>query len=255
MIQMIASDLDGTLLKKDWSISSYNIEVIKEAEKKGIRWITVTGRSFGGAHPILSKYDIKCDYVLMNGAEFRTAEGNIIFSESMDAQKAKVVCKRLQDEEIDFEINTDRGDFMTKEGNPFAEYLKDGVEQLFVDKHKIRKILCFCQDIQKLDRLKKDIYKELGLSVLSSFDTNMEVTAPLAKKGIMLRKAADYYGLKAEEIAVFGDGENDISMFQSFPVSFAMKNGVEQLKNIAAHTTRYSNEEDGVGRTVKEFLL
>jgi Cof subfamily protein (haloacid dehalogenase superfamily) len=255
MIQMIASDLDGTLLKQDWSISSYNVDVIKAAEEKGIRWITVTGRSFGGAYPILSQYDIKCDYVLMNGAEFRTAEGKIIFAESMDTFKARVVCKRLKEEGLDFEINTDHGDFMTKEGNPYAEYLKDGFEQLFENDFKIRKILCFCQDISKLDRLKKEIYEELGLSVLSSFATNMEVTAPLAKKGIMLKRVAEYYGLKAEDIAVFGDGENDISMFQSFPVSFAMKNGVEQLKNIAAYITDFTNEEDGVGRTVKEQLL
>ena len=42
MIRMIASDLDGTLLRKDWSISEYTIKIIKEAQASGIRWVTVT---------------------------------------------------------------------------------------------------------------------------------------------------------------------------------------------------------------------
>lgn len=49
MIRMIASDLDGTLLRKDWSISEYTIKIIKEAQASGIRWVTVTGRSDRGA--------------------------------------------------------------------------------------------------------------------------------------------------------------------------------------------------------------
>lgn len=48
MIRMIASDLDGTLLRKDWSISEYTIKIIKEAQASGIRWVTVTGRSDRG---------------------------------------------------------------------------------------------------------------------------------------------------------------------------------------------------------------
>ncbi len=254
MIQMIASDLDGTLLKKDWSISNYNVDTIKAAREKGIRWITVTGRSFGGAHPLLEQYGIECDYVLMNGAEFRTADGKIIFSESMDSEQAQAVCKKLKKEQLDFEINTDHGDYATQREMQYTNYLENGFEQLFENDYKMRKILCFCDDIPKLDRIKREIQEEFGLSVLSSFDTNMEVTAPLAKKGIMLKRVAEYYHLKPEELVVFGDGGNDISMFQCFPVSFAMKNGVEELKKIAAHITKYTNEEDGVGRTVAELL-
>lgn len=254
MIQMIASDLDGTLLRKDWSISDFNVHAIKTAAKRGIRWITVTGRSFRGAYPLLSKYKIECDYVLMNGAEFRNSDGKLIYSESMDSSYAKAVCEKLQKEDLDFEINTDHGDFVTKQEMVYADYLANGFEQLFANHYEIRKILCFCDDIQKLNRIKKEIYENYGLSVLSSSAINMEVTAPLAKKGIMLNRVVEYYGLKPENVVVFGDGENDISMFQNFPDSYAMKNGADTLKDIAAHITKYTNEEDGVGRTVVERI-
>ena len=113
MIRMIASDLDGTLLRKDWSISEYTIKIIKEAQASGIRWVTVTGRSDRGARPIMENYGLSCDYILMNGAEFRDTNGNLIKSENIDTDLARFVCEKLHRENLGFEINTDRGDYTT----------------------------------------------------------------------------------------------------------------------------------------------
>lgn len=44
----------------------------------------------------------------------------------------------------------------------------------------------------------------------------MEVTAPKAQKGIMLKQVAEYYDIKSEEVVVFGDGWNDLSMIDQF---------------------------------------
>ena len=93
-----------------------------------------------------------------------------------------------------------------------------------------------------------------GLSVLSSFENNMEVTSQKAKKGIMLKQAMKHFGFLPEEVVVFGDGENDISMFQEFPCSYAMINGVDALKELAYRVTEYSNDEDGVAKTLEKIL-
>ena len=151
MIRMIASDLDGTLLRKDWSISEYTIKIIKEAQASGIRWVTVTGRSDRGARPIMENYGLSCDYILMNGAEFRDTNGNLIKSENIDTDLARFVCEKLHRENLGFEINTDRGDYTTTmELAEYSDYLEDGYEKLFEEKHNIRKILVFCDDIPKI---------------------------------------------------------------------------------------------------------
>ena len=183
MIRMIASDLDGTLLRKDWSISEHTVKMIKEAQAKGIHWVTVTGRSDRGARPIMENYGLSCDYILMNGAEFRDANGNLIGSENMDTDLARFVCEKLRYENLGFEINTDRGDYTTTmELAQYSDYLEDGYEKLFEEKHNIRKILVFCDDIPKISRIKKEIHEASGLAVLSSFENNMEVTSQKAKK-------------------------------------------------------------------------
>lgn len=254
MIKMIATDLDGTMLKNDWSVSELNVKAVNKAKEQGIRWMTVTGRSYRGAMPLMQQYGIQCEYVLMNGAEFRDEEGKLIFAEDMDPEKAERVCRKLDTEGIKFEINTDHGDYATTKEMKYADFLEEGWQQIFEKKYKIRKILCFSKDTEKIERLKQEIYEETGLSVLSSFADNMEVTAPKAQKGIMLKRVTEYYGIKPEEVVVFGDGWNDLAMIERFPESYAMKNGVEELKERAAHITEYTNEESGVGKTVLELM-
>ena len=85
----------------------------------------------------------------------------------------------------------------------YSDYLEDGYEKLFEEKHNIRKILVFCDDIPKIRRIKQQIYDASGLSVLSSFENNMEVTSQKAKKGIMLKQAMKHFGFLPEEVVVF----------------------------------------------------
>ena len=66
MIKMIATDLDGTMLKNDWSVSGINAKAVETAQGQGVRWMTVTGRSYRGAMPLMQQYGINCGYVLMN---------------------------------------------------------------------------------------------------------------------------------------------------------------------------------------------
>ena len=53
MIKMIATDLDGTMLKNDWSVSGINVKAVETAQGQGVRWMTVTGRSYRGAMPLM----------------------------------------------------------------------------------------------------------------------------------------------------------------------------------------------------------
>jgi len=61
-------------------------------------------------------------------------------------------------------------------------------------------------------------------------------------------------GVPIEEVAVIGDGCNDIAMFAQCPFSIAMGNASEEVKAKARLVTA-SNEEDGFARAVKRYLL
>ena len=78
----------------------------------------------------------------------------------------------------------------------------------------------------------------------------MEITGKDADKGNMLKTAIEYYGIDKDELLVFGDGENDRVMFESFPHSRAMGNASDELKKIAEKVIE-TNKNSGVAKEVK----
>lgn len=73
----------------------------------------------------------------------------------------------------------------------------------------------------------------------------MEITSPLVSKGTALQTYVAQHGFTKEEVLVFGDSENDLSMFSCFPNSVAVANACTQIKNAARYHCKEA-KEDGV---------
>ena len=78
LIKVIASDMDGTLLNSQHDITEENVKAILKSKELGIHFIIATGRMYDSVKPFMDKYGIKCEYILMNGAEFRDENGEIV---------------------------------------------------------------------------------------------------------------------------------------------------------------------------------
>lgn len=111
-IKLLISDLDGTLLGADSRIIPQTADALNRAHRAGIRLLVATGRG-GTAAPLLRQAGVECDFVLLNGAEYRTAQGILQCVLSLSPSNARDAVTILQQHRLDFEINTDRGDFST----------------------------------------------------------------------------------------------------------------------------------------------
>ena len=112
-IKLIVSDLDGTLLNENHKISEVTVKAIRAAENAGIRWLTATGRAWNTAFPLLEEAGVTCDFVLLNGAEFRSSGGRLIQAEAISNREAGKTIRILQEQGIGFELNTESGDYST----------------------------------------------------------------------------------------------------------------------------------------------
>lgn len=253
MIKLIASDLDGTLLNEKSFISKETKESIKRAERAGIRCVAATGRSYKTASRLLKEAGISCDYVLLNGAEFRKNDGTLIFQKSIPDESVKRIMAMLLAKEADFELNTDAGDFSTdcELCDTASPMLSD--EELLDGNLKIQKIFVFSDRPEQLEYIKESIADIQEITLTSSASWNLEITAREANKGRMLEQVAEYYKIAKEEVLVFGDGENDRFMFRTFPHSRAMGNAKEELKQ-AAEKVIETNTEHGVAREILRLL-
>ncbi len=159
----------------------------------------------------------------------------------------------LMEKKLDFEINTSVGDFSTD--CEFCDTARPmpAVEKIFDAQIKIQKIFIFPEEQNKLKNIKEFLKKRQDITVTSSATWNIEITDRQANKGAMLEQIAEYYGWSKEEVLVFGDGNNDISMFEKFPHSRAVKNAVESLKKNAEKVIE-SNRDDAVAQEVCRLL-
>ena len=73
-------------------------------------------------------------------------------------------------------------------------------------------------------------------------------------KGVGIRQLTEKLGLTPENVMAFGDYENDREMLEYSYHSYAMKNAFPDILKVARYTTEYSNNENGVIRTLKQVF-
>lgn len=253
MIRVLASDLDGTLLDKKCRISAETAEAVEMAQRAGIRFVAATGRAWGTAYPFFQKAGIKADYVLLNGAEFRASSGTIIYQETIQRNAAERIMDYLSVMDMDFEVNTNKGDFSTNTKMcPSASDFPNPVE-FWGMKPKILKIFVFSEEPAILEKMKTYLRGWKEIFVTSSDNWNIEITAANAQKGKMLKKVTEFYQISADEVMVFGDGENDETMFREFPHSCAVENAAPVIRSLAEKVIE-SNQNNGVAKEIYQII-
>lgn len=284
MIKLIASDMDGTLLNSEHEIAEESVKAIRNAENSGIIFAISTGREYENVEPFLKKHNIKCHCVLMNGAEYRDENGNIIEVINIDIEIAAKIIDILNKNKISARIFTNKGVYTsdTKEealkemtyramsfnhnitmeealesakNQPYFTQLKyiDNIKAFLESGIQIRKFVAFHSDIKLINEMKSQIEKLTGIAVSSSFIDNIEITHVKAQKGMILEKVAQKMGIDKKEVMVLGDSFNDYSMFEVFEESVAMENAIPEIKEIAKYITD-TNDNFGVAKAINRVV-
>jgi Cof subfamily protein (haloacid dehalogenase superfamily) len=92
------------------------------------------------------------------------------------------------------------------------------------------------------------------LDYTTSDEGLLDVSAPGVSKGAGVAALGRILGLEKQQICVFGDYLNDISMFEQAGFPVAMGNADEQVKRHALAITG-SNDEDGIAQAIKRYIL
>ena len=284
MIKLIVSDMDGTLLAHDSSISKGNIEAIRYAQSKGVQFAIATGRDYSSLKGILEAHDLKCFSILGNGAQFCNENGEILSSAYFPKKCFKQVLQIFDELKIHYMIFTANGFYSTAEPNVVRDafidrcvvqfkrkredYLDDGCNQDmacmklkkigdlddFINSSiDIIKVEAFNNDVSLIEKAKEKLQEIEGIAYLSSFYDNIEVTDKAAQKGLILENVIEELGYSKDEVMVLGDGLNDITLFERFKYSFAPGNANETIKAMAYQVVG-ACEEDGVSQAIYMML-
>lgn len=284
MIKLIASDMDGTLLNSNHDIDRETVDAIRAAEEAGIIFAISTGREYESVKEVLDKHNIKAQCILSNGAEYRDEDGNILDIININNESARKIIDILDKNNFSARIFTSKGIFTTstrekaleeviyrtKSFNPelteseakkisenlrFFTALKyiDDLDKFFDGQIEVRKFVAFNNDIELIDKMKRELSKIEGLAISSSFRDNIEITNINAQKGIILDKVAKKLSIAKEDVMILGDSFNDYSMFEIFDETVAMGNAIQEVKDIAKYITD-TNDNLGVAKAIYNVL-
>lgn len=118
----------------------------------------------------------------------------------------------------------------------------------------VYKVFLFNGDLDMLDRIRRRLEENSDIAIASSFISNLEITDVKAQKGPVLKKYIESLGYNMDEVMVFGDSLNDLSMLSmDFGATVAMENAVPEVKQAAKYITK-SNDENGVAYAIRELL-
>lgn len=286
MVQLIASDMDGTLLDNNMVISPRNAAAIKQAQREGVPFVVSSGRAYSEIKPLLEAAQINCPMITMNGGRMFDEEGREIFAAPLPRMLADQLITRFHQAGLYIEVITEKGVFSDDKtqriqnfaelltrihpGLPFKEavirssarlellninYIDDYQELLDNPHTTFFKIVAFSSaGPTVLAPLKQELLAAHdNIAITSSAASNIEVNHINAQKGIAVSKYADMLNIPLDNVMAIGDNNNDVSMLKVAGISYAMQNGSAEVKHLARYIAA-SNDQDGVGKAIEAEL-
>ncbi|WP_146037409.1 Cof-type HAD-IIB family hydrolase [Bacteroidetes bacterium endosymbiont of Geopemphigus sp.] len=273
MIQAVFTDIDGTLLKSNHTISHQNQKAIKKVREKGIPVFLATGRSGRDAQEYYKILDLDTPAVCMNGAYIVDLKNKHVLKEEKIPLDLVIEMKEALEPLHLSATYYSKDRWITQEITPVikreVKVIGFSIEVMpFEDILKNwpgshngpNKIgLLSNNEKQLLESYELLIKKFEGrLNIQRSQLNFLEVISPEVskKRGIeyLLKANPEQYPFLREHIMTVGDSDNDIEMLRWAGVSVAMDNAPEHVKK-AAKILTLSNREDGLAHALNKYIL
>jgi len=287
MIKMIVMDMDGTLLNNNDEITSYTKEILMKAQKKGIRLVLSSGRSY----LTLTKYGDQLNmkeyggyYICANGIALYNCETDENkYLEKMHNKDQKRIFDLFKDENVEI-MGVNDGYIYEYVAPKYLEekkqYIKDnnldevytgGPKGIIYDQRKnkyeiemvknfdnngdVNKVIIAQneEELQKAIKGKEIIFEEYS----PKFTTArwLELSPKGVSKGNTLKRLCAKLNIDINDVMVFGDGENDLSMLEVVEESVCLLNGMDTVKAKTKYITEYDNDHDGLAKFVLKNVL
>ncbi|MEU9110610.1 HAD family hydrolase [Streptomyces sp. NPDC048483] len=261
--KLIATDLDGTLLRHDETVSGRTRTALAAATAAGAAHIVVTGRSVPWTRHILDALDYRGLAVCGQGAQvYHAGEHRLLTSVTLDRQLAGLALSKIEAETGPLYLAASRdgleGEVMVGPGyriqeGPLPTIMIDEPGELWTAPLNKVYIQHPTLDDDSLARAAREVAGDL-VGVMVSGHGIVELLPLGLTKATGLSLAARRLGLKAADTLAFGDMPNDIAMFAWSARGVAMGNAHDELKAVADEVT-VSNEEDGIAVVLERLYL
>lgn len=246
-IHAIFTDLDGTLLNDEKEIGNYTKEVIKKY-KNDINIIPTSARSFNRIKPYLEELGLLDNFnytICFNGALIVNNQGVELFSSHISKSTMQELINLIDKYNIEWMIYTKNELFKRSKIDDINKFIKDN------DTFK----LIGTSSEEEINKIREELLViNDKLEITTSMSGRLVIVNKGSTKATAVEKIMARLNIGRENIIAIGDGENDIEMIKNAGYGIAMLNAPDNVKKTARIITKYTNNEDGVGKIIEEIL-
>lgn len=262
---LVATDLDGTLLRDDKTVSARTRAVVTALQSAGIPVVPVTARQPYGLYPIVEPIGLTGPAICGNGAVAVDISTRAVwFSRAIPADEARrlVQAVREADDAVRFASVGPQGEWFRAEeeyaaSSRFADHQRTrgemdivGVDELAVECSKIVLRVPGEAPERTLQRLAPLLAPCVATTSGAPF---VEVMAPGVTKASALARLCELLDVPCERVWAFGDAPNDVEMLRWAGRAFAVANAAPAVLAEADDLVG-SNEDDGVAVLLQSAL-
>lgn len=266
--KILFTDLDGTLLRDDKTISSYTYRILEEWCRKGNRLVLCSGRALDSILKVFKDLNLSFPNVYLVGCN-----GGEIY----DCSKKQLLLRRtlpfpiVQEifsiaEKYNIHIQTySETHIITKKDSDELKYYRQVIhtpalitEDVFshLEKEPCKCLAIELRNLEGLEAFRTEVIEKLGrdLSVIYSNANYIELFPADSGKGSSIHWLCNYLNLPVSNSLAAGDEMNDVSMIQTAGIGIAMCNGRKEVQEQADVITFCSNNEDGLAKLLEKQL-
>ncbi len=262
-ISALISDVDGTLMTSDKTLTPRTRAAVAALHARGIGFAAISGRPPRGMRMLVEPLALTRPIGGFNGGQITNPDLSPLEEHTLAPETARRAFELLRGCGLEVWVFSgqdwlladpdDRhiaGEIRTVHYHPVVVKEFDGaLESAF-------KVVGVSADHAFLERCEAGIAAALGeaASVSRSQAFYLDVTHPMANKGVGVQRLAALMGVPMAEVAVIGDGHNDLGMFAQSGLSIAMGNAPDDVKARARFVTA-SNDRDGLADAIQKYIL
>lgn len=246
-MKYIFFDIDGTLTydKNGQSyIPASTKQTIQKLQEQGHMVAVATGRSYHHIQEVTHQLGIK--YAVCDGGHGIVIENQVVHIKPLDHEVVNQLILELYELQIPFALQIDQNNCLYATSKMLCDQQIEAFEQMPVIVDETFE--CINQDcfklFFKLHKGDEALIKSVDASKIMRYFPDQLAFEPDDKYGGVV-DFINQVGGNMEDVIFFGDGKNDISMFEKIPYSIAMGNAIEPLKQMAYFVTK-GVQEDGI---------
>ncbi len=262
-IRLVISDVDGTLVTRDKTLTPRSVEAVRRLHEAGLRFSITSSRPPRGLKMLIDTLELREPIGAVNGGIFISPDLSVLQQHLLPENLVEPLSRLLTEHGLDVWLYTDFDWFVRDLDAPHVareihtvNFHPQVVGDLTSLPGALAKVVGVSDDHVAVAACAEAVRQACGAAVSATCSQPyyLDITHPDANKGQVVTTLSRMLEIPPAQIATIGDGANDVLMFAESGFSIAMGNASPEVQCHADCVTA-TNQEDGFALGIEQFIL